>query len=246
MTFRFAFRWLEGVFREFSQLITRNKWGFASKKLFNLVTKRLPPSACTSEYLLSGRLKVRIIFSLRPRPLSFEHHKLGWRFSQDITRKKQDFTSEKLLKLVYKAFIDVSLYTVQGTCKVWIHLLYEEKQETKTSVSVKLTKTRTVTLSDCREEIIFWVRWRIRMLFKVTWDSSFVRHALVSKIPNNFCLFSSWYIDGRLSKSSWLFQITCSISAKLNIRLHVKARHKPCQDRSQSARPNFANLIVDW
>ena len=45
-------------------------------------------------------------------PLSFEHHKLGWQFSQDITRKEQDFISKKLLKLVYKAFIDVSLCTV--------------------------------------------------------------------------------------------------------------------------------------
>ena len=50
-----------------------------------------------------------------------------------------------------------------------------------------------ITLSDCREEITFWVRWRIRMLFKVTWYSSFVRHDLVSK----FCLFISWYADGR-------------------------------------------------
>ena len=56
-------------------------------------------------------------------PLSFEHLKLGWQFPQNMTRKKQHFVSKKLLKLVYKAFIDVSLYTVQGTWKVSVGFL---------------------------------------------------------------------------------------------------------------------------
>ena len=80
-------------------------------------------------------------------------------------------------------------------------ILYEEKHETKTSVSVKLTKTRTVTLSDRREEITFWVRRRIRMLFKVTWDSSFVRHALVSKILTTFaCSVPDVLTAGKVSR----------------------------------------------